>query len=396
MRTHRLRTALSALGMVIGVSSLVAVLAFGDGLERYVREKLDRNGLSTLRVAPRTLHDENGRLSAAEIPHFTAREVDEVRHLPGVIAVSLELQGSVSLNLRSPRRTEQASGIGVLANRPEVQAIDIASGRFFSDSEVARNAPVIVISHRLATQLSRSSSAEQIVGDFVRIGQTSRRVVGVLKPTGEEERGLVYVPIRAVDRSFIPGTYDDHPTMVVRTGAIGEVEAARLHLEDWVARRFGDPDEHVSIITAAQVLEDAQGAILVFKVIMGAITAIGLVVGGIGIMNVLLASVAERTREIGVRRALGARRREILSQFLVESVVIAAVGSVVGIALGLLFAIGLTTALRTRSGEPIYVSLSIGSVVAAVAAPVIVGLAAGMYPALLAADLSPVDAIRHE
>jgi putative ABC transport system permease protein len=135
---------------------------------------------------------------------------------------------------------------------------------------------------------------------------------------------------------------------------------------------------------------------LLFKLLMGAITGISLLVGGIGIMNVLLASVAERTREIGIRKAAGARRRDVLLQFLAESVAITGLGSVVGVLLGLGGAFGVTAIMRARADAPVYAAFSWGTVAVAVLAAVTVGVVFGIYPALRAARLSPIDAIRHE
>ncbi|HEX9165729.1 MAG TPA: FtsX-like permease family protein, partial [Gemmatimonadales bacterium] len=140
----------------------------------------------------------------------------------------------------------------------------------------------------------------------------------------------------------------------------------------------------------------ARQGMLIFKLLMGAITGISLLVGGIGIMNVLLASVAERTREIGIRKATGARRRDVLLQFLAESVAITGLGSVVGVLLGLAGAFGVTAIMRARTEAVIYAAFTWGTVAIAVAAAVTVGIAFGIYPALRAARLSPIDAIRHE
>jgi len=154
--------------------------------------------------------------------------------------------------------------------------------------------------------------------------------------------------------------------------------------------------KRVTVANRSERVAQAQQAMLLFKLFMGAITGISLLVGGIGVMNVLLAAVAERTREIGIRRAVGAARRHILAQFLAESVTISGVGSVAGIVLGITGAYGITALIRANSSAEMYAGISVSTVLVAVLATVTVGVAFGLYPALLASRLSPIDAIRHE
>jgi putative ABC transport system permease protein len=184
---------------------------------------------------------------------------------------------------------------------------------------------------------------------------------------------------------------------LLKANRVEEVDSVQARVERWLARRYGaDWKDKMRVGTRAERLQQIQQGMLVFKILMGAITGISLLVGGIGIMNVLLASVAERTREIGIRKAAGARRRDILWQFLAESIAITGAGSVIGAAVGLAGAFGVTAIMRARTDALVYAAFTWGTMLVAAGAAVAVGLAFGMYPALRAARLSPIDAMRHE
>jgi putative ABC transport system permease protein len=186
------------------------------------------------------------------------------------------------------------------------------------------------------------------------------------------------------------------PMLIVTAASLEGVAPLRAALETRLTGKFGAWKERIHLSSASSRLEQARVGMVVFKLVMGAITGVSLLVGGVGIMNVLLAAVAERTREIGIRKAVGARSRDILTQFLAESVAIAGAGSVIGLILGVSGAFAATAVMRARTQALIYAGLSWTSVAIAGLAAVTVGLAFGCYPALRAARLSPIDAIRHE
>jgi len=205
------------------------------------------------------------------------------------------------------------------------------------------------------------------------------------------------VPLAFADSAIMSLGPRPAPVMLLKAARVEDVDSVRNRVASWLARRYGtDWKDKVRVGTRADRLAQIQQGMLVFKVFMGAITGISLLVGGIGIMNILLASVAERTREIGVRKTTGARRRDILWQFLAESIAITSSGSVLGIALGLVGAFGVTAIMRSRTEATVYAAFTWGTVFVAVGAAVAVGITFGMYPALRAARLSPIDAIRHE
>jgi putative ABC transport system permease protein len=388
-----LRTALSTLGIIVGTAALVAVLALGDGVERYVRRQIERTtDLQAIVVTPRTAHIVDGqRIPRSDYPVFTAADADTARGLlgPGGAAV-LTLSGPALVAVPD----SAARAALVTATEPGItdfQELELAHGRFFTAAEAAQPAAVAVVSHRLAAERGLR------VGDSLRLGARAWAVVGVLAGDSDERVLLAFVPLALARDALVPIGETPPPVLIAKAGRVEDVDTARARLEGWLARRAGaDWKDKVSIGTRAGRLAQVQQGMLVFKILMGAITGISLVVGGIGIMNVLLASVAERTREIGIRKAVGARRRDILWQFLVESVAITAAGSAVGAAVGLAGAFAVTAVMRARTEALVYAAFTWGTVLVAAAAAVAVGIAFGMYPALRAARLSPIDAIRHE
>jgi putative ABC transport system permease protein len=319
---------------------------------------------------------------------FTERDVAEVRRLPDVADISLRITGLASFRAGG-WHAERVTTIATLANGLQFEHLDLVHGRFFVNAEASRDMPVVVVSVELAKTIAGLRPYPTVLGTEVRVGGTPRRVIGIFG--GEDE--VAYVPLRAASDVFgVPPA----PQMLVRARAIERVEPVRAALEDWAAVRFGPPDEMLDFATYENRIQQATQGIAVFKLIMGAIIGISLLVGGIGVMNVLLASVAERTREIGLRRALGARRRHILAQFLFESLAITGLGSVFGILLGSVGSMAMSPLVRSMTGQPITVVPTLGTLLIAVASPALVGLVFGIYPARRAARLSPIDALRHE
>jgi putative ABC transport system permease protein len=260
---------------------------------------------------------------------------------------------------------------------------------------VRANAGVVVLSSGLAARLSAGRPATSLIGDSVLFQGQPRAVVGVLGAGGPES--LALMPLGAAG-SALPAALVGRPVSIaVRALKVEDVPGIRSDTEAWLLRRFGPAwRDRVTIATNETRVGQAQQGMLLFKLFMGALTGISLLVGGIGIMNVLLASVVERTREIGIRKAVGARQRDVLVQFLAESVTIAAAGSVLGIVLGVAAASGAAAIMRSVTAASLHAGFSLGTLLIAVGASVTVGLTFGLYPGLRAARLSPVDAIHRD
>ncbi|HKN66737.1 MAG TPA: ABC transporter permease [Gemmatimonadaceae bacterium] len=399
LRGNLLRTLLSTLGVIIGVASLVAVLSLGDGMERLARAELERTtDVQTIAVASKTFEDVDGqRVPLRGYPVFTREDAEEAgREIPSTADVSLSLDGRAAVELPATGRRRSISVLATLADADRFMNLDMAEGRYFTPAEERRDAAVVVVSSKLAAEL-RGESSIDVLDRTMTLNGRPYIILGILAAYSGERTLRAYIPFSGAHEVFSGIGSMVTPTLLVRAVDLEHVPDARRLTEDWIATRFGRAMNRVTIQTSDQRLAQATQGILTFKLFMGAITGISLLVGGIGIMNILLASVTERTREIGIRKAAGARRMDIVLQFLLESLVISGVGSFVGICLGLSAAFGLTAIIRTRAQAMLLdASFSWTSVSFAALAALSTGLLFGTYPARRAGRLSPIDGIRHE
>jgi putative ABC transport system permease protein len=397
LRSNPLRTTLSTLGVVIGAAALVAVLALGDGMERFVREQVARStDVQSILIASRTSVTIDGQTFPVEdYPVFTPADAEAlVAAIPGVDQATLTVGGRSAIEGAGGR----IEGVGIAATLPSLASqvgLEFAVGRYFTPAEADSNSPVIVLSHTLARRLTGGRPVDAL-GDTVRIRGRDRRIVGVLAAVEGEQVGAAYIPIQGVGDALAPTPKPRAPTLVLRARTIEDVTPVQQAVERWLAVRHGDWKRVARVETNRKQLQDVERGMTLFRLFMGAITGISLIVGGIGIMNVLLASVTERTREIGVRKAVGASRGDILVQFLAESVTISGLGSALGAAAGLGGAFGITAVMRQQTDAEVYAAFTWSTVLICAVAALSVGLTFGLYPALRASRLSPIDAIRHE
>jgi putative ABC transport system permease protein len=392
--------------VIIGVSALVAVLSVGDGLERSVRTQIEQTtDLQAVSVAARTREDIDGQSFPIATPaKLTVDDARSIKALNGAKAVVLRAMSYAEVRSRSSDARRMAVVLSelVLGDTLRVMA---AAGRLLTEDEASGASAVIALSIDLARALAPDSNAASLIGDSVWLGGTPALVVGVLEPQAapsiplaSRRRGQadyrVLAPPQFAATTTTPG---QAPVLIAVSSSVEQTQPLRQRVEQFLAARDPGWERRYVVSTNQGRLEQLSRGILMFKLFMGAITGISLLVGGIGIMNVLLSSVTERTREIGIRKAAGARDRDILRQFLAESVAICSLGSLIGLALGVSGAYGITAAIRRFSDAPaLYASISWSTVAVAAVAAVVVGLTFGTYPARRAARLSPIDAIRHE
>jgi putative ABC transport system permease protein len=397
LRANLLRTVLSTLGIVMGAASLSAVLALGDGAEAFARRRIEGEGLLTILLSARTFDRIDGvRVPRPSPVQFTATDVGTLAGALGRGAgVTLVRKGAVRWRTEAeasvvPPPAEHAALASGLATAGIVAPIAVQAGRPLDGADLAAGTPVAVVSAPVARTVAGSPAAA--LDRHLVAGGQRVRIVGVLPDRAGRDEATMLVPL-ALLAALTAGGHEP-PALVVQAPDIDTVEPLKAVATRWAAARFADGVDVAA--TGIQRLRDVSQGILLFKLLMGAFTAIALLVGGIGIMNVLLASVLERTREIGVRRAVGARRRDIVAQFLAESIAIAGAGSLLGLALGLGGAFAFTAVMRARSDALIYAAVTPQTVAASLAAALVTGVVFGLYPALRASRLPPVDAIRAE
>ncbi len=394
LRANPLRTILSTLGVVMGVGAMVSVLALGDGVERYAREQIERTtDLLTVAISPRTSDQVDGMFVSRETVHrFSLEDVSSLRAaLPSAAAVRIGARGGAIVR-RDSAAAPRGFEIRAVAANGDVDGVPaIATGRWLADADTA----VVVLSRMAAGVVSGDSSQpDAALGATVAFRGQAHEVIGIIAAQDDERVPVAYVPIADAARSLGP-RYS--ASLIIQAAQIEDVDSLRVGAERWSAARLGARwSEQVQVINRRDRAEQAATGMRIFKLLMAAITGVSLLVGGVGIMNVLLASVAERTREIGIRKATGARDRDILTQFLAESVAITGSGALIGVLLGLGVAFATAAVMRMQTQAPIHAAVTLPTVGFAVVISVVIGLAFGLYPARRAARLSPIDAIRHE
>lgn len=400
---HKVRSVLTMLGIVFGVGSVIAMLAVGEGASREAGRAIESMGsaniiLESVEPPKEAESAQPGPRLPAWRRQYGLTEEDRSRisnTIPNVWRVHPEAEQTDEVTSPSARR--RAILHATRAEAPEVRNLRSVEGRFFTGLEHDRAAPVCVLSPSLARKLFPFGGA---LGKTVRIESDFYTVLGVFRPGGDDggkqaaeetaaaREDIAYLPLttaRARISHFIHSR-TEYDSLVVCTGGTRHVPGIGEAVEALMDRSHKSRDYR--IIVPLELLAQARQTQRLFNVIIGSIAAISLLVGGIGIMNIMLATVTERTREIGIRRALGARRSDIISQFLVETVVISLAGGLFGVALGLAIP-GIISAVTDL---PTVVTPA--SVLLSVMISVLVGVLFGIYPARRAASLDPIDALR--
>jgi putative ABC transport system permease protein len=388
LMVHKLRSVLSVTGVVFGVAAVTSVSSVGEGARREAIEQIGDLGIDTVTV--------RARPSAAGAPGAPLRVADAsaVGAIgPDVTAVAPVREARATVSAGG--RTTDAGVVGTTADYAQASRLRMSSGRFIGAIDVERRARVAVLGAQVASELfplgDPRGQRVQVAGDWFDVigvaeGRGARRGRGGPIRARDVNRS-VFVPLLALDRGADPRP-DGIDEIVLRVDDADHVARSAEVVKAVVARTSGS--DAFDVVVPREILRQRERTQRIFNVVTGAIAAISLLVGGIGIMNIMLASVAERTREVGIRRAVGASRRDIGAQFLVESSLLTATGGVLGSALG----IAGSVAIQSLAGWP--TALSAGMLVTGLLTATAVGVAFGFYPAWEAARLSPMEALRRD
>jgi putative ABC transport system permease protein len=395
---HRLRTLLTLLGMIFGVGAVIAMLSIGKGAEQEALQLIDTMGLRNIIIKAKVFEESKLKEIRETSPGLTLQDLNAAREtLPFLSTYSATKQIKV-FAVFSRAGESDAEVWGVTPTHLEMANLSVGEGRFLLPFDDLVYAHVCVIGSRVAQILFPGESP---LGQQIKINHVWMTVVGVLKDknllkdefqgiTLKGEQNNIYVPIQTALKVFRFGDFesdlDEFRVQIKKEISSATAAATLAHL---MKRRHKEVDDYEMIVPEA-LLEQHRKTQNIFTIVMACIAGISLLVGGIGIMNIMLATVLERTREIGLRRALGARQKDIKRQFIAETVSISAIGGTTGI----FFGFGLSMAISAFTGWP--VGWTITAVLLSFFVCTVIGLVSGIYPALQASRLDPIEALRHD
>ena len=392
LAANKVRTGLSMLGILIGVAAVIAMLAIGRGAQKAIEDQLSSLGSNLLILRPGAIRvggvsQDSGATSrlAIEDAQFLKDQLDEVRY------ASANVNGKGQVAFQNKNWSTQITGGGPIYAK--IHALTPEIGRFYTEAENQKRARVAVVGATVVRELFGTKSP---IGEMIKINRVSFQVIGILPEKGansfRDQDDVVVIPALTAMHRLLGKDYVDYIDLEITTA--DKIEGAEDKIVDLMNTRHRVAPALRQSAFEIRNMADIQAAVQqsskTMSLLLSSIAAISLLVGGIGIMNIMLVSVTERTREIGLRKAIGARRWDILAQFLAESVVVSAVGGIIGIILGWL----ITVLIATFSGWT--TSISPSSVVLSFVFSASIGVIFGIYPARKASLLNPIDALRHD
>jgi len=396
----KFRSFLTVLGIIIGVASVIIVMAIGASAQQLIIDQVQGIGTNLVGVIPGASSDKGPPASVFGIvtTTLTLNDMEAVvqkKNVPNAVAASGYVSGVATVKYESS--SPSVSYQGVSASFPNIEKVNLKSGRFFTDAEAAGLSRVAILGAALADELFANQDP---IGKVITLKDTNYTVIGVFEKRGasgfSNTDDLVYIPLQTAQKLMLGIDYLNF--MRIEIDSSDNVDRAEADIKFTLRERhhIQDPsDDDFSVRSTAQALSTITNITNVLKYFLTGIAAISLIVGGIGIMNIMLISVQQRIREIGLRKAVGARYRHVITQFLIESVFITLFGGVIGIMVGVLFSL-LASVIINALGYDWQFIISPSSIGVAVSVSVFIGVAFGLYPARKAARISPMEALRYE
>lgn len=374
--SNKIRSFLTMLGIIIGISSVIVLMGMGQGTKESVSQQIESLGTNLITVS----------ITGNRNKSFSAKELNEIKAKPGIKDIAPEL--SSTANIKAGNNTASTSMEASTPSYSEIRNLSVSSGRFINQRDQDNRYKVAVVGIDVANELYSSTD---VVGQTINVNGVDFQIVGVLAAQGSSSTGSgddrIIVPLSTAQRLTKTTSIR---TFYVEAKSKDTVDEAMGYLQLFLNTKFGASSNSYRIFDQSSILDTVSKTTGSLTTMLSGIAAISLLVGGIGIMNIMLVSVIERTKEIGIRKAIGAKRRTILLQFLLESAGISAIGGMLGVALG--YGLGYLAGKLLKMN----VSISLNVVLGAVAFSVAVGVIFGMYPANKASKLSPMEALRFE
>lgn len=388
--SNKSRSFLSILGILIGVAAVIAMLALGTGAREDIKKRLASLGSNLLSVRPAWHRSRGIALEPGSITRLTIEDAEEIKKVPYVKRVNSTVSGRGQVVYGNKNWNTRITG--VTPEYPFIRASEPAEGRFFNNAEMITRSKVVLLGKTVVRELFED---EYPIGEYVKINRINFRIIGILPEKGatgwRDRDDEIILPLNTAMYRLLGKKYVDYIDVEVEDEK--EMEKVQEKIKKLIIRRHNIPanrEDTIEVRNMAEIQEAVSSMVKTFAWLLGSIAFISLLVGGIGIMNIMLVSVTERTREIGLRKAIGANNKDILSQFIIEAIAICLVGGI----LGILFGAAISGGLAKFAGWSTKVSL--GAVLLAFLFSVGIGLFFGLWPARKASLLNPIDALRYE
>lgn len=396
LRRNPLRAGLTMLGIIIGIGAVVAMVSLGQGATASVQAEISSLGTNVLIIVPGATTVGGVRGGLGSLSTLTVDDAEDVEKKVASVTTVMYSTRSVLQVIRENKNWSTIV-LGTTPVFPDIRSWPIAEGNFFTQSDMDSAAKVVVLGKTVVQNLFEPG--EEVVGSEIRIRNVPLRVIGVLASkgqsiTGQDQDDFVVLPFSTAERKVLGTKFlGTIGIILVATATRDDIPAAADDIKELLRARHRlhqSEDDDFTIRTMEDIAKTIAGTSRTMMFMLMSIASISLIVGGIGIMNILLVSVTERTREIGLRMAVGAKRAHILLQFLIEAIIMTAIGGVLGVAAG----IGISLLLTTMIGWPTIINTE--AVVASFLFSLIVGLFFGLYPANKASKLNPIEALHYE
>lgn len=395
LKVNKLRSALTSLGIIIGVSAVIIMLAIGTGASEQVQKNMESMGSNMLTIRSSSARTGGVSLGVGTRPSLTLKDATAIQKMvAGIDAVAPA--SNESKQLMYGNQNWQTTVYGTTPPYLYIRNYEVETGRSFSFEDVKNGAKVCVIGATVATELFGDVSP---INKVIRVGNVPFKVLGTLKAKGSsgpmDQDDLIFIPITTAQKKLFGVAFPGTVKMIVVKGEDGDtLDDVQKDIEELLKQRHNIGKNQINdfeIRNSAEFQEKMKSTVQTFAILLASIASVSLLVGGIGIMNIMLVSVTERTKEIGIRMAIGARASDIRWQFLIESFMLSIIGGLIGVATGV---IGAKSVEIFSDGMT--VSISLFSIFLSLGFSGLVGIAFGYYPAYKASLLNPIDALRYE